>query len=567
MKKNLILSFLILSVLVVMIGSVSAAPTSVDMSFNHPTTGDFIDTDLIAVQWNNPSPFTSASLQYKAGSCDGIGWSDPLITTSSSSVIAYDWDVSAVSDGTYCLRFQTGQDTLATSGLFTIDRVAPTADADGPYSCNEGGSVTFDGSGSDDDGSGIASYEWFVDGVSQGVSSNPTHEYHCEDGYNEFDVTLTVTDYAGNSDSDDSIVTIKDSVPVVDFSCTPNPDYEGSPITCISSSTAYDMPMSYSWTTNPNYGTGNEQTFTFTPSDNGTVSVTLTVVDGDGSSVSKTEPISVSDVIPTANAGADQIITEGHSVTVTGTYTDNPADLVSVYEWDFSYDGSNFNVEATTLTATSPVYNENGVYTVAFRVKDEDSYSAIDTLTVTVFDYAISLHSGWNLISIPLVPENDDTSIENVFSQISGNISAVWSYTYENGTNVWKYNEFNGTWMSGDSFVQNIKPGYGYYVKMNKNATLYLNGNKMYGSMHIPPSVTLAMDNWDLIGVYGLGNPTIDIALETLTYGSNPYYDVIMDKDGNPVSTLTSTEGYWISIKKVFAGENTVEYKANYQVT
>jgi len=104
--------------------------------------------------------------------------------------------------------------------------------------------------------------------------------------------------------------------------------------------------------------------------------------------------------------------------------------------------------------------------------------------------------------------------------------------------------------------------------------TLYLNGEKMYNadSSAYPPSVTLQMDSWNLIGVYGLGKccrPFISIsdALISLTdEEEHEYYDIIYDEDGSSPhhELFESTEGYWLSIKKVFAGEETIQYKANY---
>ncbi len=197
---------------------------------------------------------------------------------------------------------------------------------------------------------------------------------------------------------------------------------------------------------------------------------------------------------------------------------------------------------------------------------------------------SINLDAGWNLISIPLVPE--DTSIGFVFS-------TIYDYIADDGTDVatvlrydavndkWYKASKNGVggfnWASSSSKLETVIPGYGYYIKMAEEATLYLNGGLSYyldGETNtdpvfgMPPSVTLGMDSWNLIGVYGTDNPLISKALVSLTdEEGHKYYDILYNKDGeHPSFHLNSEEGYWISMKKVFAGDKeTIEYKANYK--
>src|SRR2546427_11734639 len=65
---------------------------------------------------------------------------------------------------------------------------APTASAGGPYSGVEGGSVSFDGSGSSDPDGGPLAYAWsFGDGIT-GVGATPSHTKAHNGTY-----TLTVT--------------------------------------------------------------------------------------------------------------------------------------------------------------------------------------------------------------------------------------------------------------------------------------------------------------------------------------------------------------------------------------
>lgn len=82
----------------------------------------------------------------------------------------------------------------------------PIANPNGPYQGLVGEPVTFDGSGSTDDGT-IVRYDWsFGDGaVAMDAGPNPTHTYNAEGTYN---VVLTVTDDEDNSDAAATTATI-----------------------------------------------------------------------------------------------------------------------------------------------------------------------------------------------------------------------------------------------------------------------------------------------------------------------------------------------------------------------
>lgn len=85
--------------------------------------------------------------------------------------------------------------------------VAPTADANGPYSGDEGTSISFSSAGSSDSDGSIASYYWeFGDGGTS-TSANPSHTYAT---YGTYTASLTVTDDDGATDTDQATVTINE---------------------------------------------------------------------------------------------------------------------------------------------------------------------------------------------------------------------------------------------------------------------------------------------------------------------------------------------------------------------
>lgn len=104
---------------------------------------------------------------------------------------------------------------------FTIPGTClPTADADGPYSTDEGTDVVLDGSGSSpgsaSSAGALVSHEWDFDddGVFDDATGvNPTFDLVGQDGV--YPVALRVTDAFGNTDVDTTTVTVDNVAPTV----------------------------------------------------------------------------------------------------------------------------------------------------------------------------------------------------------------------------------------------------------------------------------------------------------------------------------------------------------------
>jgi PKD repeat protein len=82
----------------------------------------------------------------------------------------------------------------------------PIADASGPYTAEEGVTITFDGSGSYDPDGDIVSYSWDFDNdsVVDSTVPSPTHTYARNGTY---PVTLTVIDNDSATDADATAAT------------------------------------------------------------------------------------------------------------------------------------------------------------------------------------------------------------------------------------------------------------------------------------------------------------------------------------------------------------------------
>ena len=128
----------------------------------------------------------------------------------------------------------------------------------------------------------------------------------------------------------------------------------------------------------------------------GVYTIRLMANDPYGYQVAETT-VTVHNVAPTVDAGSDQTVNEGDTVSISGSFTD-PGWLdthTATIGW-----GDGTEVESGTLTEEneypdstgtvtgSHAYGDDGVYTVTLTVTDDDGGVGIDTLTVTVNNVA-----------------------------------------------------------------------------------------------------------------------------------------------------------------------------------
>jgi PKD repeat protein len=152
------------------------------------------------------------------------------------------------------------------------------------------------------------------------------------------------------------------------------------------SSDADGDPLQYRWDFD-NDGTwdtawSSSATASHTWADEFIGAVLLEVSDGQLRDVD-TADVSVSNAAPVVDAGPDQTVNEGDTVNFSGSFTDSGSTDTHTIEWDFG-DGDT----ASGSLTPSHIYGDNGAYTVALTVTDNDGGIGIDSLTVTVNNVA-----------------------------------------------------------------------------------------------------------------------------------------------------------------------------------
>ena len=212
----------------------------------------------------------------------------------------------------------------------------------------------------------------------------------------------------------------------------------------------------------------------------------------------------------------------------------------------------------TNIPASQNYYNITGLlpdtpYELSTRTVDTSgniNFTWVnDTAsTLPISATTLNLYTGWNLISLPLMPE--DTSITSLLSSINGNYSIIWEYNASDTTDHWKKYD-PGVPFGND--LTNIEPGKGYWIMMTSDDTLPISGT-------VPESTDLDLKtSWNLVGFNSLDSKPIAEALSSI----NGNYSIVWayntsdttdhwkkyDPDvpfGNDLINMEPGRGYWI---------------------
>jgi hypothetical protein len=388
-------------------------------------------------------PANSATLNGTASDPDGsiasYSWTKvtggaATITSPSSASTT----VTGLVQGSYTFRL-TVTDNLGASASSDVNitvnaagNQAPTANAGADQSITEpASSVTLTGSGTDADGT-IASYAWTKLSGGAATITSPSSASTSVTGLTQGSYTfrLTVTDNSGATATDDVVVTVNASVPtgsslhieaenwsamsgVLTEACSDAGgtkdvgwidngdwmDYAINPTTSGTYTLKLRIASPYS-TASLQVKNGATVLATVNlPSTGGwqnwqTVSVTVNLTAGPqtlrlaansslGWNINWLELSQGTNQAPTANAGADQSITEpASSVTLTGSGTDADGTIAS-YAWT-KLSGGAATITSPSSASTSVTGLTQGSYTFRLTVTDNSGATATDDVVVTV---------------------------------------------------------------------------------------------------------------------------------------------------------------------------------------
>ncbi len=271
----------------------------------------------------------------------------------------------------------------------TVEDTPPTATIDIPVATASVGDPTqFDATGSTDDDE-IVKYSWCFGDGECGLGPTETHTYDAPGTYN---VTLTVTDSAGQRDTTSRVITVNgDRGPTAHPECTPSVVVAGETIDCEASGSTAEGSTLYHWqfvetrsdgpTTSTRIihrGSGVSEKYTFDSP--GIYAVRLTVVDHEGATDTTRRAITVEPVGAAPEAALDcSPAKAAASQPVDCVAADSSDDdFLTGYTWDFG-DGTTATGDFHTHT-----YDRPGVYRVSLTVTDTSGLTDTATQVVSV---------------------------------------------------------------------------------------------------------------------------------------------------------------------------------------
>lgn len=241
-----------------------------------------------------------------------------------------------------------------------------------------GDTVSFNGNNSTDKYGNIVSVIWSENGtpLSTNMSFSISNLSTCI-----HNITLEVTNNVGASAIDtirETIVAPQVIPPVAEADPNQNVAF-GNPIE-LNGGGSYDSDgeiTSYLWSEG---GVELSTNATFIKDDFsvGDHILSLTVTDNNEASASDTVTITVTNAAPTTNAGPDQTITLGDSVTLDGSKSEDSDGTIQSYAW--TENGTLLTNEISFTKANFTV----GTHTIILTVTDNDGATDSDTVIVTV---------------------------------------------------------------------------------------------------------------------------------------------------------------------------------------
>ncbi|HEU5152823.1 MAG TPA: PKD domain-containing protein, partial [Iamia sp.] len=289
----------------------------------------------------------------------------------------------------FTLTVDDGNGETATDTVLITVNGPPTANAGPDQAANFGDVVTLDGTGSTDPDGDTLTYSWVQTAGPAVVllgANTAQPSFVAPPGPGTVTFQLTVDDGAGRTDTDEVSVSLNGS-PIADAGDDEEVNL-GDTVTLdgTDSSDPDDDTLTYAWaqTAGPSVTLTGATTATpsFTaPEGPATLTFELTVDDGNGGSDTDTVTITVNGP-PAPDAGLDQEVNLGDTVTLDGTASTDPDGDTLTYSWAQT---SGPTVTLTGATTAQPTFTApEGPATLVFTLTVDDQAGRTDTDTVTI---------------------------------------------------------------------------------------------------------------------------------------------------------------------------------------
>ncbi len=339
--------------------------------------------------------------------------------------------IALQADGKVVAAGYAGNDFALARYLTEIPNTPPQAQASGPYTVAEGGSVTLDASATTDadqantsltyawdfDGDGVYGETGSDAGRGEETGMQPVFSAAGLEGPSALTVGLWVTDSGGLTSFTTATINVANEAPVV---------FVG-PDATLGGDGLFEQTGSFTdagldlWIATVDYGEGAgaqplslnpDQTFSLSHvyAATGLYLVTVTVTDDDGGTGSATLLVDYNSATPVVDAGPDATADEGSLFIGAGSFTSAEAD-----SWSSLVDyGDGTGLQSLPLNPDhtfdlAHVYAENGTYTVTVYVAAQGGGMGTDTLVVAV-----------NNVAPTAIALSDQTISEGILVELAG---------------------------------------------------------------------------------------------------------------------------------------------------
>jgi len=155
---------------------------------------------------------------------------------------------------------------------------------------------------------------------------------------------------------------------------------------------------------------------------------------------------------------------------------------------------------------------------------------------------SIPLEIGWNLISLPIIPDN--ITVESVLSSISGSYDCVKAYDAFDSADHWKSYSPNKSWSVNDLYV--IDNTMGFWISALAPCLLQVEGTEPV------TTITNLKAGWNLVGYPSNATNTVTSALSGTGFDKPvEEFDMgatyLIHQKANS-ELMTSGNGYWVHV-------------------
>ena len=255
---------------------------------------------------------------------------------------------------------------------------------------------------------------------------------------------------------------------------------------------------------------------------------------------------------PVANAGPDQSVEEGSTVTLDGSASSDPENEALTYHWIAPAGITLDSVTAAKPTFIAPEVIADTEYVLSLVVNDGNADSPADEVVVKVRKIYpkviqnLALNIGWNIVSVSVVP--DDLNLKNIFQPLieAGKLKKVMDI---NDKTI-EYVESAGGWNNN---IGNLTVTNGYKVYVAGESSLSVKGV----TVQLPLDITLTA-GWNIVAYPDTNIQNAKVLIQSLI--DDGKLIKVMDESGKSIEDYGSHGGWKNTIGNFVPGKG---YKIN----